>query len=104
MIQSIHNCSDTISATLTNLFFHLATNKTLYKTLQPELDALPDLSYDNLTNVKLIDAVVNETLHLHPAVPSGTQRVTPPEGLIVGDRYIPGGVIVCVPSYTVFRS
>lgn len=46
---------------------------------------------------------MNETLRLHPAVPSGTQRLTPKEGLTVGDRYVPGDVMVCVPSYTVFR-
>ncbi|KAL2166799.1 hypothetical protein VTG60DRAFT_2152 [Thermothelomyces hinnuleus] len=42
-------------------------------------------------------------MRLHPPVPSGTQRMTPPEGLWIGDRFIPGDTIVQVPSYTVFR-
>ncbi|KAL2809999.1 cytochrome P450 [Aspergillus granulosus] len=95
--------SDTTAATLTNLFFHLATDRVWQTKLQAELDALPDLSQEKLTGVKILDAIINETLRLHPAVPSGTQRTTPPEGLQIGDRYIPGDVMVCVPTYTLFR-
>ncbi|KAJ5817645.1 Cytochrome P450 [Penicillium robsamsonii] len=95
--------SDTTAATLTSLFFHLAMDRTLYKAIQKELDALPSLSYDNLRGVKLLDGVINETLRLHPAVPSGMQRTTPPEGITIGDRYIPGNVRVCIPLYTMFR-
>ncbi|KAL3483753.1 cytochrome P450 monooxygenase [Aspergillus germanicus] len=95
--------SDTTAATLTNLFFHLATDPIWQTKLQAELDALPELSQEQLTKAKLLDALINETLRLHPAVPSGTQRTTPPEGLQVGDRYIPGDVMVCVPTHTLFR-
>ncbi|KAL3478339.1 cytochrome P450 monooxygenase [Aspergillus californicus] len=95
--------SDTTAATLTNLFFHLASNPSWQKKLQEELAQLPDLSNDSLATVKLFDALINETLRLHPAVPSGTQRLTPPEGLHIGDRYIPGNVMVCMPSHALFR-
>ncbi|KAE8332165.1 cytochrome P450 [Aspergillus sergii] len=95
--------SDTTAATLTNLFFHLATDHTWQAKLQEELDALPELTQERLTSVKLLDALINETLRLHPAVPSGTQRLTPPEGLQIGDKYIPGDVMVCIPTHTLFR-
>ncbi|OQE04404.1 hypothetical protein PENVUL_c033G10168 [Penicillium vulpinum] len=95
--------SDTTAATLTNLFFHLASDRTLYKTLQTELDSLPSLSHDKLVGVKLLDAVINETLRLHPAVPSGMQRLTPPEGITIGSTYVPGNVMVCTPLHTLFR-
>ncbi|KAB8252456.1 cytochrome P450 [Aspergillus flavus] len=95
--------SDTTAATLTNLFFHLAADHTWQAKLQEELDALPELTQEKVTGVELLDALINETLRLHPAVPSGTQRLTPPEGLQIGDKYIPGDVMVCIPTHTLFR-
>ncbi|KAL2152874.1 hypothetical protein VTH82DRAFT_4029 [Thermothelomyces myriococcoides] len=95
--------SDSVAAALSHVFYHLAWDPSLVKRLQAEFDALPDISHDNLMTVPLLDAVINETMRLHPPVPSGTQRVTPPEGLWIKDRFIPGNTIVQVPSYTVFR-
>ncbi|KAJ5758202.1 Cytochrome P450 [Penicillium nucicola] len=96
--------SDTTAATLTNILFHLVNNQALYKELQTELDSfLPELSYDKLTSSKLLDAVINETLRLHPAVPSGVQRVTPAEGVKIGETYVPGNTIVAIPLHTLFR-
>ncbi|KAE8375424.1 cytochrome P450 [Aspergillus bertholletiae] len=95
--------SDTTAAMLTSLFFHLAVDPTWQAKLQAELDELSDLSHESLTSIKLLDALINETMRLHPAVPSGTQRKTPSEGLHIGDKYIPGDVIVCIPSHTLFR-
>ncbi|KAK3356880.1 cytochrome P450 monooxygenase-like protein [Lasiosphaeria hispida] len=95
--------SDSVAATLTYVFFHLAYDPELVRMLQAELDALPDLAHDRLAAVALLDAVVNEAMRLHPPVPSGTQRVTPPEGLQIGKAFVPGDTIVQVPSYTVFR-
>ncbi|KAI1200960.1 putative cytochrome P450 oxidoreductase [Nemania serpens] len=95
--------SDNVASTLTHLFFQLSQDLDLVRLLQKELDALPGLTHDSLQTVELLDAVIYETLRLHPAVPSGTQRVTPPDGLRIGNKHIPGNVIVQVPSYTVFR-
>ncbi|KAK2616801.1 hypothetical protein QQS21_000178 [Conoideocrella luteorostrata] len=95
--------TDSVAATLTHTFFELACDAGLMERVQKELDALPSLAHDNLIKVDLLDAVINETLRLHPPVPSGTQRVTPPEGLQIGDKHIPGDTIVQVPSYTIFR-
>lgn len=95
--------SDSVAATLTHVFFHLAWDQNLVRRLQREFDALPNLSHDNLMTVPLLDAVIHEAMRLHPPVPSGTQRVTPPEGMMIGDKWIPGDIIVQVPSYTVFR-
>ncbi|KAK4448808.1 Tryprostatin B 6-hydroxylase [Podospora aff. communis PSN243] len=95
--------SDSVAAVLTHVFYHLALDPTLAGALRAEFDALPDLSHENLVAVALLDAVINETMRLHPPVASGTQRVTPPGGMWIGERHVPGDVIVQVPSYTVFR-
>uniref|UniRef100_A0A8H7K5B4 Cytochrome P450 n=1 Tax=Bionectria ochroleuca TaxID=29856 RepID=A0A8H7K5B4_BIOOC len=78
--------SDSVAATLTHIFYELAYDANLTKILQDAFDALPSLENSNLINVELLDAVINETLRLHPPVPSGTQRVTPPGGLRIGSR------------------
>ncbi|KAK4149486.1 cytochrome P450 monooxygenase [Chaetomidium leptoderma] len=95
--------SESVAAALTHIFFHLAWDPTLTRRLQGEFDALPSLAHENLMTVAHLDAVINEAMRLHPPVPSGTQRVTPSEGLWIGERHIPGDTIVQVPSYTVFR-
>lgn len=56
-----------------------------------------------LSKLQYLDAIINETMRLHPPVPSGVQRITGPEGLRIGDTFIPGEVIVQVPYYTLFR-
>jgi cytochrome P450 len=95
--------SDSSAAALTHIFFRLAWNPEVTAALQKEFDAIPSLEYEELVKIPLLDAVIQETLRLNPPVPSGTQRVTPPEGLQIGDHYIPGNVIVQVPNYTVCR-
>ncbi|PLB50919.1 cytochrome P450 [Aspergillus steynii IBT 23096] len=74
--------SDTTGNTLACVFHYLASNPSVYKKLQEELD---------------------RTMRLKPAVPGGQPRVTPHEGLQIGDVWIPGDVNVLVPQYAVQR-
>jgi cytochrome P450 len=53
--------------------------------------------------VPYLDWVINETLRLRPSVPGGLARVTPPEGLMVDDVFIPGDIVTSVPTYTMQR-
>ncbi|KAF5024608.1 hypothetical protein F66182_3371 [Fusarium sp. NRRL 66182] len=57
----------------------------------------------SLANLAHLNAVIDEALRLHPAVPSGLQRVTPPEGLMIGDTKVPGNTTVQVPLHTIQR-
>ena len=50
-----------------------------------------------------MEAIINETLRLKPAVPSGQPRVTPPEGLQIDEVWIPGDGNVVVPQYILQR-
>ncbi|KAH7333161.1 cytochrome P450 monooxygenase-like protein [Rhexocercosporidium sp. MPI-PUGE-AT-0058] len=100
--------SDTTAATLTYLFYHLASSPSLVDNLRKELTPLmkQDGSFDNkeLQSAEYLNGIINETLRLHPPVPSGVSRVTPKEGVVVGERRIPGETIVSVPLWTVGRS
>lgn len=99
--------SDTTAATLAYMFYHFARDNTLVEKLRNELVGLQkeDGSYDvrELGNANVLNGIINETLRLHPAIPSGVLRQTPPGGIVVGGREIPGGVDVTVPLYTMHR-
>ncbi|KAK2769915.1 cytochrome p450 [Colletotrichum kahawae] len=99
--------SDTVAAVLSCLFMELARHPTEYKKLQEEVDEYfrehdrPD--HAPLAKLRYLQACIDESLRLHPPVPSGVQRMTPSEGLQVDDVWLPGDTIVFVPSYTQYR-
>lgn len=89
------------------MFFELSQNQEALKALQKEVDDLyastENIDAMTLSKLKYMDAVINEALRLHPPVPSGLQRMTPPEGLQIGETFIPGNTILQIPSYTMYR-
>lgn len=56
-----------------------------------------------MRDIPYVEAIINETLRLKPAVPSGQPRVTPPGGLQIDEVWIPGDVNVVVPQYILQR-
>lgn len=79
----------------------------MVKNLQTEIDQYFEenegVSFAGLSKLEYLQGCINETLRLYPAVPSGVQRMTPPEGLQVDETFIPGNTIVQVPTYTLQR-
>lgn len=47
----------------------------------------------------VLESVINETMRLYPPVLFGSQRVTPPQGLQIGEKWIPGEMVVYMPSW-----
>ncbi|OKL55370.1 hypothetical protein UA08_09379 [Talaromyces atroroseus] len=95
--------SDTTASTLTNLFYELASSPEFTRMLQSEIDSVKEKTYQELSQMKLLNAAIEETLRLHPAIPSGMQRVTPKKGVQIDDTYIPGECLVQMPLYSLFR-
>ncbi|KAK3712159.1 hypothetical protein LTR37_009250 [Vermiconidia calcicola] len=97
--------SDTTASTLTYLFYHLASNPEAVRKLRVELEPLivGDWSDKTINHAQYLNGCINEALRLHPAVPSGVQRMMPPEGMEVDGRHVPGGTIFYMPQYVMGR-
>jgi hypothetical protein len=99
--------SDTTTATLTHVFYHLAKSGQVFSKLRRELDSFykpgSESEFRDLQEAEYLNGVINETLRLHPPVPSGVLRVTPPEGITIGSTFIPGNVTISIPNYSLGR-
>lgn len=103
MVLTCH--SDTTAATFTYMFFHLAQHPDIVQKLREELAPLTegDWQEKDIRGAQYLNGCINEALRLHPPVPSGVNRLTPPEGLQLGDTWIPGGVTFITPQYVMGR-
>lgn len=91
---------------MANAFFLLAIHPLKLKKLQEYLDeAFPDGSadwtFDKAKRIPYLTHVVNETMRIKAPVSLGLPRLTPPEGMKIDEIYIPGDVIVSVPTHTI---
>ncbi|KAF2089797.1 putative benzoate 4-monooxygenase cytochrome P450 [Saccharata proteae CBS 121410] len=96
--------SDTTAIALSLAFVYLAMYPSYTQRIRQEADencTSPD--YSSMRRQPIIDSVINEVLRLHPPVTFGAQRVTPPEGLIIGNVPIPGNTIVSIPAHLLAR-
>ncbi|KAI5119310.1 hypothetical protein M0805_004554 [Coniferiporia weirii] len=103
--------SDTTSTTLSGVFYYLLTHPEYYQRLRKEVDAAFPLGegdpFDGtrLAELKFLNAVINETMRLQPAVPTGLQRA--PEkgtgGKWIGTHFLSEGTAVNVPPYVLHR-
>lgn len=86
------------------MFWHMADDPSQVQKLRDEFQRLDQMGeVDYLQSYPHLDGMVNECLRLHPALPSGGLRTTPPEGITVGSTYIPGNVTICAPRYSLGR-
>jgi hypothetical protein len=93
-----------VISTAVFLIYHIVSNPEQITKLRQELATIDDVTqHSQLQNLTHLNAVIDETLRLHPSVPSGGLRDTPPEGITVGSTYIPGNTIVLVPHYSLGR-
>ncbi|KAF8802471.1 cytochrome P450 [Phlegmacium glaucopus] len=99
--------SDTTSSAITNIFYFLISNPTVYKRLQAEIDGLGDSLTDCTAQSQLpyLNAVIHEGLRLLPSLLSGVQRaaVKGTGGKMIGSVYLPEGNFAFVHTYSLQR-
>ncbi|KAJ7624327.1 cytochrome P450 [Mycena polygramma] len=99
--------SDTTAAALSSFVWFILSNPEYYTRLQHELDDVyveGDDPFDvgKHDQLHFLSACINETLRLHPPVPSNGTRQAHPEqsGRSIGGRFIPAGTSICMPPYS----
>lgn len=95
--------SETTSTALTFILIHLATHPSYLSTLRKALHTNTSSSYDPQHPLPLLDAIIQESMRLRPSVFFGAQRVTPPKGMTINNRFIPGNTIITMPPYAMNR-
>lgn len=96
--------SDTISLSLTYIFYRLALHPKHLRKLQAELDEYRFTEASPaLDQAKHLTGIINEVLRLHPAIPTGILRETPPQGAVISGQFVPGNIVICSPRYTIGR-
>jgi cytochrome P450 len=100
--KSLTGNSDTTAATLTHLFYRLATTPELMTNLRNELDPVVNeeqlFEHKNVQSLLYLNGLINEVLRFHAPIPSGLQRVVPAEGITVDGRFIPGYTLIRTPA------
>ncbi|KAI4732129.1 benzoate 4-monooxygenase cytochrome-like protein P450 [Aureobasidium sp. EXF-10728] len=102
--------SDSTAISLSGVFYYILQNPHVYKKLLEEIDSadaagLLDSNHDTTgagdvvpfpaaNKLNYLDAVVNESFRMHPAVGLLLERVVPPQGATIRGENIPGGTIV----------
>jgi cytochrome P450 len=100
--------ADTNAITVTNALSLLCRHPKYQTILHLELKDLPTdvnglIDDQHLVGKPCLSGIINEVLRLHPPVPSGMQRLTPPEGAMIAGRFIPGDMIVTTPTWSLQR-
>lgn len=89
------------------VLYHLAQRPDLVERLNDELQQanfqVGAKNHSQLANVKLLEALINEALRLHPPIRSGPERMTPPEGMHIGETFVPGNIRIQTPLYPLHR-
>jgi cytochrome P450 len=92
--------SDTTAITLSACLYHLLKNPNAFARLREEVDELQArrrnltgaLSFKESQEMPYLQAVIKETLRMHPATGLPLERVVPQGGATICDRFFPEGV------------
>lgn len=95
--------SDSMAVAISTVLYQLAKHPKEQLRLRRELTGLDDAERLQIMGNAELDAVIHESMRLIPLAPNGHERMTPAEGLFIGDVYIPGHTTVSIPNYTMWR-
>ena len=95
--------SDTTAPAITFLLYCLAQHPEQQQKLFNELNCVDALDISTLSALPHLNACIDESMRLYPVTPTAISRLTPPQGVNIGNTYIPGDVTVYAPRWVLFR-
>jgi cytochrome P450 len=112
--------SDSTAISLSAVFYFLLTNPRVYSKLLREIDTADAagslasskdstgagdvVPFTAANKLPYLDAVINESFRMHPAVGLLLERVTPPGGVTICGEYVPGGTVVGCNAWVIHQS
>ena len=101
--------SDTTSTAMAGTFFYLTHNATALAKVMEEVrktfDSIEEIAQSpKLSSCSYLRACIDESMRLSPPVGGGLPRTVLPGGLTVDGEFVPPGVEVCVPHYTLHHN
>jgi cytochrome P450 len=98
----IQSTANSIPRAINAMLDHPVWFDRIYQELKTELDDIPEnVPASRLARLPVLNAVIDETMRLFPALPQDFQRVVPPEGVEFCGKFLPGGTILNPQMYTV---
>ncbi|KAL1981721.1 hypothetical protein VTN96DRAFT_2278 [Rasamsonia emersonii] len=89
--------ADTTAIVLRAVISYTLKNPRVYKKLKKELDEanLPTpVSYKDARTLPYLDAVIQESMRIHPGIGMALERIVPPGGVTIAGHYLPAGTVV----------
>lgn len=100
--------TDTTIAALTNTIYLIYKHPYVLQKLREEIENATSScdvpSYGTVANLLFLRACIEESLRLRPASSMGLPRVVPLGGRTIAGEFVPEGVTVSVPTYTLLRN
>lgn len=100
--------SETTATLLSGTTYLLLKNQRTYLMLAQEIRSAfaepGDITLARAGELKYLSAVIDESLRLYPPGANNHPRLLPPQGAIVAGEYVPGGSMVGINHYAIFRS
>jgi cytochrome P450 len=100
--------SETIATLLSGCIWYLLANpktlKLLIKEIRSSFTSEGDINFNNVSNLKYMLAVLNESLRVYPPVPGAFAREVPGKGAKIDGHWVPGGTAVSVCQWAACRS
>lgn len=100
--------SETSATTLSGALYYLLKNQDWIQKLLDELKENfkdeSEMDFNSLGRMKVLNAIIWESLRVYPAVPTMLNRVSPAGGATICGEFVPPGTQLGIPMYAAFRS